>query len=339
MDKIFTGILIFSSLVISLFIFLLSSAVKEAHYVSVEIPAGSGFKGIAAALAEKNIIRSKNAFIVFGIFSGSAHQLKPGNYFLSSGSTTPAIIGEIRRGPILDAPIIFPEGATVRDIDNMLSGAGVLPAGALLNSCEVGPRRIVEYGFLVGAQNCEGFLFPDTYRFFLNSGAEQVAKKFLDNFEKKAWPILKECQMSNVKCQMLEVKQILTIASLLEKEAPDYRDRQLIAGILYKRLDLGMGLQVDAAITYAKCNGAFMTCLDPKVYRRDLSFQSRYNTYLYNGLPPGPIGNPGLDAIKAALNPVASEYIYYLSDPKTKKTVFSKTLDEHNENRAKYLGI
>ena len=92
-------------------------------------------------------------------------------------------------------------------------------------------------------------------------------------------------------------------------------------------------------ITYAKCDRAFLTCQDPKVYRKDLNFESPYNTYLYKGLPPGPIGNPGLEAIKAALNPLESDYWYYLSDPKTKKTIFSKDLDEHIENRARYLNL
>ena len=133
--------------------------------------------------------------------------------------------------------------------------------------------------------------------------------------------------------------QLLAIASLLEKEAPEYKDRQIIAGVLYKRLNLGIALQVDATLVYAKCAKTFLICENPKIYRSDLGIQSSYNTYLYNGLPPGPIGNPGLDSIKAALNPVKSEYLYYLSDPITKKTIFSKDLDEHNENRAKYLEL
>src|SRR3989344_4938185 len=114
---------------------------------------------------------------------------------------------------------------------------------------------------------------------------------------------------------VLNVSQVLAIASLLEKEAPEFRDRQIIAGIIYKRLELGIALHIDATITYAKCGGLFLTCEDPKVYRKDLNFNSKHNTYIYNGLPPGPIGNPGLEAIRAALNPIKSEYLYYLSDP------------------------
>src|SRR3989344_4226543 len=106
---------------------------------------------------------------------------------------------------------------------------------------------------------------------------------------------------------VLNVSQVLAIASLLEKEAPEFRDRQIIAAIIYKRLELGIALHIDATITYAKCGGLFLTCKDPKVYRKDLDFQSLYNTYLYNGLPPGPIGNTRLEAIKAALSPAKSD--------------------------------
>lgn len=319
------------SLTISLFLFFLGSAVGGPDYHSIEVVPGAGFRDIAELLENQKIIRSKNTFLIYGALSGSAHQLKPGNYLLSAGSSTPAIVLELTRGPKIDREITFPEGVTIKDMDMMLARAGILPAGAILKF----PAKSLadKYKFLAKARGLEGYLFPDTYRFFLNSNTEQVVRKFLDNFEKKAQPVFATSDKRQV------TNDILIVASLLEKEAPDFQDRQIIAGIFYKRLELGIGLQVDATITYAKCGGAFLTCADPKVYRKDLNFQSPYNTYLYNGLPLGPIGNPGLEAIKAALNPIESEYLYYLSDSKTKKTIFSKDLDEHLDNRVKYLGV
>ena len=330
LPKIYFIIWSLVSLCIALFLFFLGSAATNLSYHSVEILPGTGFKEIARLLKSQRIIVSKNTFLIYGILSGSAHQLKPGNYLLSAGSSTPAIVLSLTRGPKIDREITFPEGVTLKDIDMMLASAGILPPGALLKF----PIKSVaaQYNFLKYSESFEGFLFPDTYRFFINSNTEQVAQKFLDNFEKKALPFLTNDQRPTT-------NDILIIASLLEKEAPEFRDRQIIAGILYKRLEFGIGLHVDATITYAKCAGTFLTCKDPKVYRKDLDFQSRYNTYLYNGLPPGPIGNPGLEAIMAALNPIKSEYLYYLSDPRTKKTIFSKDLDEHLDNRAKYLGV
>ena len=337
LQKLFVASSYLISLGIALFLFLLGSASSKPFYQNAEIAPKSGFSEIAKMLSDKKIIRSQNAFLLYGIISGSAHQLKPGNYFLSSGSTTPEILRVIVKGPAVDKEITFPEGVTLKDIEAFLSGAGILPKGSLVN---FDFKKIAgDYEFLKGRKNFEGFLFPDTYRFFLNSNTEQVVKKFLDNFQQKAWPLLRECKVQSEKCKEFDTKEILTIASLLEKEVPDFQDRKIISGIIYKRLELGIALHIDATITYAKCSGAFLTCAEPKVFRKDLTFQSLYNTYLYNGLPPGPIGNPGLEAIKAALNPIQSEYLYYLSDPKTKKTIFSETLEEHIENRAKYLGI
>lgn len=336
MEKLLIAIWFSVSLAIALFLFFLSPVFSGPDYRPVEIAKGSGFQGIIQILADKRIIRSPKVFMFYGLFSGSAHQLKPGSYVLSAGSSTPEIISELVRGPILDQEITFPEGLTLKDIDVLLSRAKILPAGALINfnqSYEVGLRKIGKYEFLRGISSLEGFLFPDTYRFFINSNVDAVISKFLDNFGKKAQPLFSSNKLP------ITNYQLLIIASLLEKEAPDFQDRQLIAGILFKRLAAGIGLQIDATVTYAKCGGAFLTCGDPKVYRKDLSFQSPYNTYLYRDLPPGPIGNPGLDAIKAALTPIQSDYLYYLSDPKTKQTIFSKTLEEHIENRAKYLGV
>lgn len=326
--SIWTG----ASLSIALFLFLLSPVAEQSESYSrnITIDSGEGFREIAGKLREEGLIRSRKAFMIFGAFSGSAHKLKPGNYVLNSGSSTPAILREIARGPVVDVSVTIPEGATLKDIDAILVRAGVLSSEKL---ADFPLNKLTQYDFLRGAPDLEGFLFPDTYRFFLNSSAEQVMAKLLDNFEKKAIPLLGECQGASGRCQ-----ELLIVASLLEKEVPSFDDRRLVAGILYKRLEAGMGLNVDAAIAYAKCGKAFVTCGDPKVYRRDLELQSPYNTYLFKGLPPGPIGNPGSAAIEAALNPKQSDYWYYLSDPETKRTIFSKTFDEHNENRARYLG-
>lgn len=324
------------SLAFALFLFLLGAPSSRTNYKTLEIMPGAGFSDIANQLSNEKIIRSPKAFMLYGILSGAAHQLKPGHYFLSSGSSTPLIIGSLEHGPIIDTDITFPEGITLKDMDILLSRAGILPKGGLINF----PIKSIaaEYIFLKNVKSLEGFLFPDTYRFYFNSQPKEVVKKLLDNFEKKAWPILSECKTQNAKCKGFNFTEILTVASLLEKEAPDYLDRQMIAGVFYRRLNAGIALQVDATLVYIKCAKAFLTCDDPRVYRSDLNIPSSYNTYSHNDLPPGPIGNPGSDSIKAALNPVKSEYLYYLSDPITKKIIFSKDLEEHINNRAIYLG-
>ena len=318
------------SLVIALFFFLLSSVSSGPDYRAFDIRSGMGFRGIANKLYTDGFIRSPRIFMVYGALTGAAHQLKPGSYLLSSGSSTPSILNVIEKGPTMDEEITFPEGMTLKDMDSVLARRGILPAGSIARV----PLKDLKtkYLFLENARSLEGFLFPDTYRFYKQGESIKVVEKILDNFFKKAWPLL------STPAQIKNLNRNLIIASLLEKEAPEYRDKQFIAGIIYKRTQLGMALQIDATITYAKCFGYFMTCEDPKVYRNDLDFQSPYNTYLHNDLPPSPIGNPGVDSIKAALNPIKSDYLYYLSDPKTKRTIFSKTLEEHIDNRARYLG-
>lgn len=323
------------SLVIGFFFFQLTPVSGGPIYRQFEISKGSGFQEIAESLYAQNLIRSPKVFMAYGVLTGSAHLLKPGNYLLSSGSSTPAILDVIKKGPSLDVSVVLQEGATLKDMDAILSREGVVPAGSL-EKLQV-KSFVGKYPFLAGEKSLEGFLFPDTYRFYKQSDPAEVIGKILDNFKGKALSIITNYQLP-ITSGVSNPHQLLTIASLLEKEAPAFQDRQMIAGIIYRRLAIGIALQIDATLVYAKCNGAFITCADSKVYRKDLAFKSPYNTYLYNGLPPGPIGNPGLDAIKAALSPIKSDYLYYLSDPKTGKIIFSKTLEEHNANRAKYLG-
>jgi len=168
-------------------------------------------------------------------------------------------------------------------------------------------------------------LLPDTYYFFRSTKVKEVAEKILDNFADKVLPVIGS---SN------EIITTVTVASLLEKEVPDYKEQEIVVGILNKRLTVNMPLQIDAALMYAKC-GSYKGC--PSLTKSDYNMDSPYNTYRYAGLPPQPIANPSLGAIKSATNPVLSEYWYYLSDPKTGKTIFSKTFQEHNDNRVIYL--
>ncbi len=209
--------------------------------------------------------------------------------------------------PIPIATVTIPEGATVREINEELARKGVLVGASLPASAE-------------------GYLFPDTYEFFVPSKLEVVQKKFQDNFERKVGSALSPNTSED------DLRRLLTLASLVEKEVPDSYDRKVVTGVLIKRLENNLPLQVDASICYIKNNPQ---CLPIK--SEDKKLQSPYNTYLYRGLPPQPINNPGLDAITAALHPESSPYWFYLSEPKNDKTIFAKTLDEHQKNIIKYL--
>lgn|SRR3989338_2963279 len=201
------------------------------------------------------------------------------------------------------ATVLFREGLTVAQASELLNQAGVLSGQSL-------------------STDLEGYLFPDTYEFFVPSSADSVAKRFSENFNKKVLPMIPQGR---------DIREILTVASLVEREVSGPADRRMVAGIIWKRLRNDFPLQVDSPFCYIKPEPCH------PVTPEDTAKDSPYNTYTRKGLPPTPIANPGLDAITAAVNPQGSPYWFYLSDPKTQKTVFAVDLDEHRRNIVKYL--
>jgi UPF0755 protein len=310
------AILICGAIIGAYFVYALSPAGgAPASPASFEVKPGESFRMIADRLKESSLIRSSFAFQIFSLITGSALILKPGIYEFSPDMSSPAILGELIGGADREVKMTILEGATVYEIDALLSEKNVLLRGELLR-------------FYFSNPDIEGRLFPDTYKFFVRSDAETVSQKFLANFKAKAEPLL----ASDPKNQ----KTNLILASLLEKETPDFKERQIVAGILKKRFMAGIPLQVDTSICYVKqIKGKSENCLP--ITALDLKIDSPYNTYAYKGWPPGSICNPGISAIKAALESQNSPYWYYLSDPKTKKTIFAKDLEEHIKNRSVYL--
>ena len=218
--------------------------------------------------------------------------------------------------------VTIPEGYNIYQIDKLLFENKIIDEEGSLISLH--PDRFGDYWFLEGAETLEGFLFPDTYEFYEQSSPEVVARKMLENWRGKAslFFISKEATFSQI-----------IVASLVEKEIRDEQEeRALAAGVIFKRLRNNMPLQVDATLCYIKDK---FKC--GQVVPSDKETDSLYNTYKNKGLPPAPIANPGLSAIKAAVSPKNSEYWYFISDPETGKTVFAQTLDEHAKNIVKYL--
>ena len=172
----------------------------------------------------------------------------------------------------------------------------------------------------------EGYMFPDTYRVAKDAKPEDVVQKMLENFNRKLTPEMR----ADIALQGKTIFDVITMASIIEREASDTEDRKIISGILWKRVEAGMALQADATLTYITGNGTFALSAD------DLAVDSPYNTYKYPGLPVGPISNPGLDAILAAIYPKASPFWFYLHD-KAGNPHYSKTFEEHKINKEKYL--
>lgn len=220
-----------------------------------------------------------------------------------SGAASYKIWG--RKVTVQTVTVTIQEGSNVNDINQKLAASGVLSADLPLPESD------------------EGYLFPDTYQFYISSSPRVVEAKMIADFNRKVLPIVP---------QNSDLKKIIIIASLIQGEAKTYNDMRLVSGIIYKRLNVGMPLQIDATICYAKQK---TPCLP--ITQADLKINSPYNTYLNKGLPPGPIDNPGLNAILAAVNPEHSPYWYYLSVPGSGELVFASTLDEQDKNIVKYL--
>lgn len=280
--------------------------------LNVRINSGMGLDEIASILDEAKIIKSPFIFKITALITANAHSLRPGKYSFQGSLSYIDVVNILVVGGDEEVTVKILEGSTIFDIDSMLAKQKIIKSGELISYNKSQPN------------NLEGYLFPDTYRFFENSGAELVVKKMKNVFDEKVASLLTGTEV--------EQYEALILASLLEKEVPEFEDRQIVAGILQKRIANKWFLQVDSTICYFK---------EPSpcypLFAIDFKVNSKYNSYMYKGLPPTPIGNPGHQAIQAALSPKKSNFWYYISDQKSKKTIFARTLEEHNANRVRYL--
>ncbi len=250
------------------------------------IDRGENLFSIAQNLEEQELIKNKLAFGLYVMSKKNQKNLKAGYYLLSPSMNVSEITEKIVSGDIYKIKVTIPEGYNVEQIDEKLTKEGLIEQGEILNLGE------------------EGFMFPDTYFFSYGVSAEEIIEILIDNFNKKINAEL----INEIEGQDKIVSEVIIMASLIEREVITLEDKKLVSGILWKRLENRIRLQVDA---------------EP-------------GTYDYFGLPSAPICNPGLDSIEAAVYPKDSHYWYYLSNS-DKETIFSQTLAEHNENIKKHL--
>jgi len=297
------------------------------EYLIFRINRGEGVKEIAQNLEKEKLIKGSWFFVVYNFFTCNTPKLQAGTYLLSPSMNIPEIVEKFVKGDVVKEKITILEGWTIEDIADYLEEKGIVNKEDFLKATRKDFSD--EFEFLREKpknSSLEGYLFPDTYEVKLGESSEEIIKKMLKNFDSKLTPNLRE----EIKRQNKTIFEILILASLLEKEVKTKEDKELVAGILWKRLENKMPLQVDATITYI--TGKKTT----KISKEETQIDNPYNTYKYLGLPPGPICNPGLESILAAIYPKESDYWYYLSTPDG-KTIFSKTLQEHNLAKEKYL--
>jgi UPF0755 protein len=298
--------------IFTLYLFFLSAPFHFPVGHIVKVQDGSSLDDIALDLKKNEVIKHPWLFKTLAYLSGNQKSLVAGSYFFERKSGLVSVLGRISAGNYgLDPTFVtLPEGATIREMSQILSSTFEDFDGE---------------EFIKLAEDKEGFLFPDTYSFLPSVRPEEVVSIMRINFNKKTEDLLVEIKESGY-----TLEEIITMASILEEEARTQESRETIAGILWKRIEIGMPLQVDAVFPYIIGKNTY------ELTYEDLDFDSPYNTYRYKGLPPGPITNPGLDSIKATLNPKESQYLFYLSDM-SGNMHYAVDFETHKRNKALYI--
>jgi UPF0755 protein len=300
--------------------------------ITVMIPSGASSETIGELLEEKGVVRSAYAFKTYAKKSGVAAKLLAGTFVLRPNMNVKEVVGILSSGEHGEVSVTIPEGYTVKDIDELLVKKGLIEPGELslcVHTCDFSSFEFLPNadGVAERGGRLEGYLYPDTY--FVDA-SQFVPKFFLERLlgtfrSRVITDLAKDIQASK-----RSLHEIMTMASLIEEETITDEERPIVSGILWKRFDEGIGLYVDASNRYIldKPTGVLTAS--------DLDMDSNYNLRKYRGLPPGPIANPSLGSIKAALHPQSSPYYYYLHD-KNGVVHYAVTNEEHNANRAKYL--
>ena len=287
----------------------------------VEIPAGAGPASIGRRLVEAGVIRDTLGFRYELTRSGAGRRLQAGEYRFDRPMTVREVVAKIARGDVHLLPITFREGLTILEMAQVFESKGFGPAAEFVAAAsDPTPIRSLDST----APDLEGYLFPDTYTMARQATAAQLVTRMVAGFEQALTPKLR----ADAAARGLSVRELVTLASLIEKETGKAEERALVAAVYVNRLRIGMALQCDPTVIYAlqragRYNG--------NLTRADLQSDSPYNTYRYPGLPPGPIAAPGRASLEAAIRPADAPYIYFVSRGDGSHA-FATTLPEHNQN-------
>lgn len=266
---------------------------------TVGIPQGAGLFSIANKLEEEGVIRKAWIFILPVLLGGTGEQLKYGEYMFSAGESVYSVYRKLLRGEVSLRKITFPEGITLARMAGILESSQIVSREEFLDFAEDSRYSTGKLG--ADVPSLEGFLFPDTYFFTPNYPAEKVIEVMLESF----W---EACETLGIARTDPRIREIVTTASLIEKETSFPPERPLVSAVIRNRLRKGMKLEFDPTVIYALGER-----FDGDIRKKDLSFPSPYNTYVVSGLPPGPIAAPGLDSMRAALEPADVDYLYFVS--------------------------
>jgi UPF0755 protein len=283
----------------------------------VEAKQGEAAKAIAGRLKEAGVIKSANAFRWLARLTGEHKKIKKGTYSFSPGISLYRALQYMTTDKAGVIILAVPEGSTIRKIAGLAASAVGIDSAAFVNLCQ--SRTFARLlGF--NAPNLEGYLFPSNYEFYWGVSPEEVARKMAESF-KEAWKSVAD----SIPVEPLDMTKAATMASLIEAETGVDSERVIISQVFHRRLKLGYPLQCDPTVIYA------MGEIKRGLTREDLKFRSPYNTYVNKGLPPGPICNPGKAALRAALHPDSTKFLYFVANGDGGH-IFSQTLDQHNRS-------
>lgn len=317
--SILTFILLLST---HIYIYLYTPPDNKGEVKSIFIPPKASFRWIALKLKEEGIIRDAESFSLFARFKGAIKNVKAGEYEFSTSMLPADVLHRLTRGVIKDYLVTIPEGYNIYQIASLLEGYGLVSKEEFLQLA-FDKDFVASLG--INGISLEGYLFPDTYRFNKLMGAEGIIKKMINHFNEVYSRFIEDKAIK----RGLSRSFVVTLASIIEKEAGIDKEKSLISAVFYNRLKMGLRLQSDPTVIYG------LPTFNGNLKKEDLMTPTPYNTYIIHGLPPGPIANPGRSSLLAAVEPAPVSYLYFVSR-NDGSHVFSRTLKEHNRAVSKY---
>ena len=292
------------------------------HSEIVNIQRGMSLGEVASLLEKRRLIANAQWFRIIGTLTRADRKIQPGEYQLHAGLTPKEILARLAEGKVYYHSVTIPEGYTISQIANVLADKGLVDRKKFIRLTQ---DSAFIHSLNLNVQTLEGYLFPDTYFFTRTTSEEDI----LETFVSRLWKTFSPTFLHRANEIGMSVQEVLTLASVVEKETGLSAERSIVSGVFHNRLNRNIPLQSDPTVIYA------IEGFDGNIRKRDLSIDSPYNTYKVRGLPPGPIANPGEAAIRAALYPTPSDYVYFVSRNDGSHE-FSVTLAEHNRAVEKY---
>jgi len=289
----------------------------------VEIKPGMTLKQVAHLLADKELLNEPSTFMLYTYLQGEQNHIQAGEYRFSPSMPPHDILEALTSGMAVLYTVTIPEGYRITDIADLLEAKGLVDKPAFIEATR--NRELLE-SLHIPSGSLEGYLYPETYKFSKAGGARRIVQTLLDTFKER---VLQPERVQQAEAMQFTFHEIVTLASLIEKETGLGKERKLISSVFHNRLAKKMRLQTDPTVIYAMVN------FDGNIRKKDLSIDSPYNTYKHFGLPPGPIASPGLESIQAALDPEETDFLYFVSR-KDGSHQFSTNYKDHIRAVQKY---